>query len=83
MDIIVTHSLPERIQEDLYHDEIYRTTDLTLFFDEVDEKTDFMLWFSGHYHRSFRYDEKHMLIYNEIVRLTDKDIETVYHQKDE
>lgn len=83
VDIIVTHSLPERIQEDLYHDEIYRTTDLTLFFDEVDAKTDFKLWFSGHYHRSFRYDEKHMLIYNDIVRLTDKDIETVYHQKGE
>lgn len=46
------------IHEDLFHDEIYRTNGLTLFFDEVDEKTDLSLWFSGHYHSSLQYDEK-------------------------
>lgn len=78
VDIIVTHSLPEYIQVDLFHDEIYRTTDATLFFDEIDRRATFKLWFSGHYHNSGWYDKKHILIYNDIVKLTDKGIERVY-----
>ncbi|MCM1528460.1 MAG: hypothetical protein NC093_00500 [Alistipes sp.] len=51
---------------------------LTDFFDELDEKVDFKLWFSGHYHRSGWYDKKHILIYNDIVKLTDTGIERMY-----
>mgnify|MGYP002581973431 FL=1 len=78
VDIIISHSLPEHIQEDLFHDEIYRTNDLTLFFDTVDKRADFDFWFSGHYHMSGWYDKKHILIYNDIVKLTDKGIERIY-----
>lgn len=51
---------------------------LTDFFDEVDKKTNFKLWFSGHYHRSGVYYQNHILIYNDIVKLTDTGFERVY-----
>lgn len=78
VDIIITHSLPGRIQNELFSDGQYKLNRLTDFFDEVDEKVDFRLWFSGHYHLSGWYDEKHILVYNDIVKLTDNGIERVY-----
>lgn len=82
VDIIVTHSLPEHIQENLFDKGLYGTNDLTKFFDEVDEKAEFDYWFSGHYHLSGGYDEKHILLYNNIVMLTDNGVERVYpHSK--
>lgn len=81
VDIIVTHSLPGRIQEDLFHT-LFNKNILTDFFDELDNKIDFNLWFSGHYHYSGWYDKKHLLIYNDIVKLKDKGIERVYPQDD-
>ena len=77
-DIMITHSLPSRIQEDLFLDTNYKSNRLTDFFDELDEKMNFKLWFSGHYHHSGWYDKKHILIYNDIVKLTDTGIERVY-----
>lgn len=77
-DIMITHSLPSRIQEDLFSDMHYQKNRLTDFFDELEEKVDFKLWFSGHYHQSGWYDKKHILIYNDIVKLTDTGIERVY-----
>ena len=75
---MITHSLPSRIQDDLFSDMHYQKNRLTDFFDELDEKVDFKLWFSGHYHQSGWYDKKHILIYNDIVKLTDTGIERVY-----
>lgn len=77
-DIVITHSLPSRIQEDLFSGTNYRSNRLTDFFDELDEKMSFKLWFSGHYHHSGWYDKKHILIYNDVVKLTDTGIERVY-----
>lgn len=77
-DIVITHSLPSRIQEDLFSGTNYKSNILTDFFDELDEKMNFKLWFSGHYHHSGWYDKKHILIYNDIVKLTDTGIERVY-----
>lgn len=71
VDIVITHSMPEDIQNSLFPHVNYGTNRLTKFFDEVDEKLKFELWFSGHYHISTAYDEKHFLIYNDIVKLTE------------
>ena len=77
-DIVITHSLPSHIQKDLFSGTNYKSNILTDFFDELDEKMSFKLWFSGHYHHSGWYDKKHILIYNDIVKLTDTGIERVY-----
>ncbi len=48
----------------------YTENRLTDFFQELDENLDFRLWFSGHYHFSKQFDERHVLLYDTIVQLT-------------
>lgn len=81
-DMIITHTLPGKIQEDLFSDNQYPCNRLTDFFDEIESYVDFRFWFSGHYHYSGWYDKKHILIYNDIVKLTDNGIERVYCPKE-
>ena len=38
---------------------------------ELDEKLDFRLWFSGHYHLSKQCDPRHVILYDAIVQLTE------------
>lgn len=78
VDIVITHSLPQRIQEDIFSEEIYSSNILTEYFDRIDSFLDFRYWFSGHYHISAEYDKKHYLIYNSIIKLTDTGFEIVY-----
>lgn len=78
VDIIVTHSLPSSIQRKLFHGHNYSRNRFTDFFDEVDKKTNFKLWFSGHYHCSDVYYKNYIMNYNNIVNLTDTGFERVY-----
>lgn len=71
VDIVVTHSLSTHIQTDLFKEIEYNRNDLTDYFDEIDSRLDYKFWFSGHYHISKKYDDRHYLIYNDIVKLTD------------
>lgn len=77
VDVIITHSLPGKIQQEFFFNASYPQNILTDFFNEMEEKIDFSLWFSGHYHCSESCDEKHILLYNDIVKLTDNGFETV------
>ncbi|MBR4319607.1 MAG: metallophosphoesterase [Oscillospiraceae bacterium] len=77
-DIVITHSLPQHLQLDMFGWEAYNRNELTDYFDEIDSKLDFKLWFSGHYHLSMPCDEKHFLVYNDILKLTDEGFECVY-----
>ncbi len=71
VDVVLSHSLPQRIQGELYEEQFYPANCLTEYFDEISERLDYRLWFSGHYHTSRQYDDRHFLIYNDIIRLTD------------
>ena len=71
VDIVITHSLPSDIQELIFSDYEYETNSLTDFLYEIDSRLEFGLWFSGHYHRSMSCDDKHFLLYNDIIRLTE------------
>lgn len=82
VDIVLSHSLPQHIQDHILRHEDYGRNALTSYFDEVDSRLDFRMWFSGHYHRSMRYDNRHFLIYNTIIKLTDTGFERVYPQSD-
>ncbi|MBP3380185.1 MAG: metallophosphoesterase [Ruminococcus sp.] len=77
VDVIITHSLPARIQEELFPPDRYVTNRLTRFFDVIDRMISFKLWFSGHYHRTMDYDARHHLIFNSIVKLTDDGFENI------
>ena len=62
VDIVLTHSLPSHIQRELFSERSYKINALTDYFDELDSRLNFQKWFSGHYHNSMEYDDKHILI---------------------
>lgn len=78
VDIVVTHSLSTHIQNHIFRNMGYGCNILTNFFDEIDEKLNYDMWFSGHYHRDYQYDNKHFLIYDDIVKLTENGFERIY-----
>lgn len=71
VDIVVTHSLPTNIQTEIFRGMDYNSNALTDYFEEISSKLDYRLWFSGHYHISKKYDERHCMVYNDIFKLTD------------
>ncbi|MDE6005227.1 MAG: metallophosphoesterase [Oscillospiraceae bacterium] len=79
-DIVITHSLPQHLQEKI--DDNYKSNALTKYFDEIDTKLNFKFWFSGHYHMSASLDEKHFLVYHNILQLTDNSFTCIYSQAD-
>ncbi len=78
VDVVLTHSLPRHIQNELFKFMDYGQNELLEYFDEIDKKLDFKFWFSGHYHKSRKYDDRHYLVYNDILKLTDDGIECIY-----
>ncbi len=78
VDIVVTHSLPQSIQAKIFENDNFGENCLTKYFDELDSKLDYKLWFSGHYHKTAQYSERYNLIYNSIVKLNDDGFEYVY-----
>lgn len=78
VDIVITHSLSTHIQKHIFRNMGYGCNILTDFFGEVDEKLNYDMWFSGHYHRDYQYDNKHFLIYDDIVKLTENGFERIY-----
>lgn len=78
VDIVITHCLPQHIQDNIFGKfGGFCRNDLTEYFDEIDKRLDFRYWFTGHYHESSNYDDKHFLIYNNIIKLTDEGFERV------
>lgn len=70
-DIIVTHSLPTYILQELKMTNIYPPNILTDYFQKISSKTDFDFWFSGHYHLNRQCTGKHFMIFDNIVQITD------------
>lgn len=77
-DIIITHTLPHHLQAKLFKHQDYKNNALTKYFDEIETKLNFKFWFSGHYHISKSLDEKHVLVYHNILQLTDNGFSCVY-----
>lgn len=71
VDYVLSHSLPQRIQDMLFPLEDYWDNPLTRFFDEIDRKLTFDTWFTGHYHRS-RLFENYYLLYHNIIALEEE-----------
>lgn len=78
VNVVLSHSLPRHIQNELFKFMDYEDNKLLEYFDEIDNRLDFKFWFSGHYHKSRKYDDRHYLVYNDILRLTDNGVEYIY-----
>lgn len=68
VDYVLSHSLPQRVQDLLFPLEDYSENTLTRFFDEIERCLTFDTWFTGHYHRT-RHFEKYYLLYHNIIAL--------------
>lgn len=66
-DYIISHCAPTRIAMELEHH--YHPDKLTDFLELVNQQADFHYWLFGHYHDSRNVREKHVLLYEQIVKL--------------
>lgn len=49
----------------------YEKDVLTDYFDELEGKLRYKWWFCGHYHVNLQLDDRHIVLYEDIVRLAD------------
>ena len=66
-DCVITHCAPSRIVRRLNPD--YTTDRLNDFLDMVDQRLEFQYWFFGHYHDNQAVDDRHILLWEQIVQL--------------
>lgn len=78
VDYVITHCMSGGMQDRLLdrfafgcYGSTYEKDVLTDYFDELEEKLRYKWWFCGHYHINLQLDDKHMILYEDIVRLGD------------
>lgn len=67
-DYVITHCAPTSVVRQLNRD--YQPDTLTDFLEIVERRLEFGHWLFGHYHRNQAVNEKHTLLWEDIVRLT-------------
>lgn len=67
VDVIITHSAPTSIQRLISKD--YEENLLTDFLDIIKESITYEKWFFGHYHKDEILLDKHIAIYDSIIKL--------------
>lgn len=68
VDFIVSHCAPQSIASEISLGD-YKPDKLTKYFDYIKDNTEYTKWFFGHYHNDHAIDEKHIVLYYNIVRI--------------
>ena len=68
-DYILTHCAPTSIARQMNRH--YQPDKLTDFLEIVEQRLEFGCWLFGHYHANRAIDKKHILLYEDIVQLTE------------
>lgn len=68
VDYIITHCAPDSIQRILA--DWYEHDKLTNFLESISWSVEYKKWFFGHYHFNHIVDDKHVLLYDQIIKLT-------------
>ena len=68
-DYILTHCAPTSIAQRMNRH--YQPDALTDFLETVEQRLEFSCWLFGHYHANRAIDKKHILLYEDIVQLTE------------
>lgn len=78
VDYVITHCMSGGMQDKLLdrygfgrYGSTFERDVLTDFFDELETKLRYKWWFCGHYHENMQLDDRHMILYEDIVRLGD------------
>ena len=73
VDYVITHCCDTQTQNKI--NEIknlaYEADELTDYLDAVNKKISYRHWFFGHYHLDMKIDERHTLLYYDVVSLTE------------
>lgn len=78
VDYIVTHCCPNKVLFDYIEKQfrgmtLRKSCDdynvLTKLLDEMNDKIDFEMWFFGHHHDNVKIGDKHILLYEQIIRI--------------
>ncbi len=69
VDYVITHCTSTSWQR--YFNVNLKGDVLTDFLDEIKEKLAYKKWFWGHYHLDIALDEKHTMIFNKVIKLSD------------
>lgn len=69
VDYIVTHCCSSGTQE-LLDRVLYSTDALNEYLEEIRQKVQFKKWFFGHYHDNKNVNEKEILLYEQIIRIS-------------
>ena len=74
VDYVISHCLSSSMQDKLERHYgggpgLYERDILTDYFEELEGKLQYRLWFCGHYHVNLSLDEKHRILYKDIVSL--------------
>ena len=67
IDYIITHCAPTAIQQKINAD--FKPDKLTDFLEEIRCRSQFHYWLFGHYHDNRIIGEKHVLLYEQMVRV--------------
>lgn len=67
VDYIVTHCIGTRVMNEL--NEVRFIDRLTDFLTEIDMTVDYKQWYFGHFHRDMLVDDKHTLLYQNVVEI--------------
>ena len=68
-DYVLTHCAPTSIARQMNRH--YQPDALTDFLETVEQRLEFGCWLFGHYHANRAIDKKHILLYEDIVQLTE------------
>lgn len=73
VDYIITHDCSSRmfdyIHSNLIRDMYKEKSQLTDYFDQLEERVKFKHWYFGHYHEDEVIDNSHTLLYNKVLRV--------------
>ena len=67
VDYVISHTTSMRIMQERSY--IKENNVLNKFFDMLEKELEYKHWYFGHFHNSVGIDDKHTMIYNEIIKL--------------
>ena len=68
VDFIVSHCAASSTAALISHGE-YKPDNLTMYLEEIRQKTNFKKWFFGHYHENRNVNAQEIMIYEQIIRI--------------
>lgn len=69
VNYIITHECPGKLYPLIDFSDEYKTDELTDYFDNISQTTNFNLWLFGHHHIDKKITQKFICLYDQIVKL--------------